>query len=134
MSGQTVHSRNFLLHLQDRAGFDAPILLKEISTEKSPRLLSDQLHNEYVITQKLSGVAGVRPIHAREGTESQPVLIMKYVEGWSLEELIIAGSLDLTEKLHLAVKVAEVLQRIHQHQVMHNDISSSNILVSSKDE
>ena len=133
MNGSTVHCKNFLLHLQERAGYDGPVLLKEPAHERPTRSHLDQLHNEYTITQQLTDVAGVRPIYAKEGTESQPVLLMEYIQGQSLAELIRAASLDLAEKLRLAVNVATVLSRIHEQQMMHKDMSSSNILVASKD-
>jgi len=84
MNGATVHSKNFLLHLQERAGYDVPVLLKEPANERPTRSHLDQLHNEYVITKKLTDVAGVRPVYAKEGTESQPVLIMEDIQGQSL--------------------------------------------------
>ena len=77
--------------------------------------------------------AGVRPVYAIEDTEGRPVLLMEYIQGQSLTELIRAGSLDFTEKLRLAVNVTTVLSRIHERQVMHKDMNSSNILVASKD-
>jgi hypothetical protein len=88
MNGKTVHRRHFLLHLQERAGYDGPVLLKEPANERPTRSHLDQLHNEYTITQQLTDVAGVRPVYAKEGTESQPVLLMEYIQGWSLAELI----------------------------------------------
>ena len=134
MNGVPVHRRHFLLHLRKRAGYDGPVLLKEPVRERPTRSHFDQLHNEYTIAQQLTDVAGVRPVYAKEGTESQPVLIMEYIQGQSLAELIRTGSLDLAEKLRLAVDVTTVLSRIHEQQVMHKDMSSSNILVASKDQ
>jgi serine/threonine protein kinase len=122
MSGATLHRRNFLLHLQERAGCNGPVLRSHL----------DQLHNEYAITRQLTDVAGVRPVYAKEGTESEPVLLMKYIQGQSLAELIRAGPLDLAEKLRLAVNATTVLSRIHEQQVMHKDLNSSNILVAGK--
>ena len=94
MNEATVHRRNFLLHLQERAGYDGPVLLKEPAHERPTRSHLDQLHNEYAITRQLTDVAGVRPVYAKEGTESQPVLLMEYIQGQSLAELIRANSLD----------------------------------------
>ncbi|MDH3809891.1 MAG: AAA family ATPase, partial [Desulfuromonadales bacterium] len=134
MNEATIHCRNFLLHLQERAGYDGPVLLKEPVHEQPTRTHFDQLHNEYAITQQLTDVAGVRPVYAKEGTESQPVLFMEYIQGQSLAELIRVASLDLAEKLRLAVNVTTVLSRIHEQQVMHKDMSSSNILVAGNDQ
>jgi len=134
MNEATIHCRNFLLHLQERAGYDGPVLLKEPVHEQPTRTHFDQLHNEYAITQQLTDVAGVRPVYAKEGTESQPVLFMEYIQGQSLAELIRVASLDLAEKLRLAVNVTTVLSRIHEQQVMHKDLNSSNILVAGNDQ
>jgi hypothetical protein len=78
MSVATLHRRNFLLHLQERAGCNGPVLLKEPAYDRPTRSHLDQLHNEYAITRQLTDVAGVRPVYAKEGTESEPVLLMKY--------------------------------------------------------
>ncbi len=56
MNGDTIHRRNFLLHLQERAGYDHPVLLKEPAHEQPARSHLDQLHNEYAITQQLTEV------------------------------------------------------------------------------
>ena len=130
MSNQIIHRRNFLLHLQERAGYDQPILLKEPAREAPASLHLDQLHNEFGIARQLSDVDGVRPAYAMEGTESQPVLLLEYIQGQSLAEMIRFISLDMAEKLRLAVNIATILSRIHGRQVMHKDISSGNILVA----
>src|SRR5210317_1489303 len=109
MNEATIHCRNFLLHLQERAGYDGPVLLKEPVHEQPTRSHFDQLHNEYAVTRQLTDVAGVRPVYAKEGTESQPVLFMEYIQGQSLAELIRVASLDLAEKLRLAINIAIVL-------------------------
>jgi tRNA A-37 threonylcarbamoyl transferase component Bud32 len=46
-------------------------------------------------------------------------------------ELIRTASLDLLEKLRIAVDVSGILSGIHAQQVMHKDISSSNILMAN---
>lgn len=75
-------------------------------------------------------MTGVRPTLGIEGTESQPVLLLEYIKGNSLSELIHGATVDLWQKLQLAVNIAGVLERIHEQQVMHKDISSSNIIIA----
>jgi len=130
MNRAHLHRRNFLLHLQERAGYEQPVLLKEPAREQPARSHLGQLHNEYVITQQLADVSGVRPVYAKEGSESKPVLLLEYIQGQSLVEVIRTASLDLPEKLRIAGEVAGVLSRIHEQQVMHKDINPSNILVA----
>ena len=90
-----------MLHLQERSGYDQPVLLKEPAHEQPARSHLDQLHNEFAIIKQLAGVTGVRPAYAMEGTESQPVLLLEYIPGQSLAELIRSASLDVAEKLLL---------------------------------
>ena len=99
MNGATVHRRNLLFHLQEQAGCDTPVLIKELAYERPTHSHCDQLHNDYDITQQLTDVASVRLVYAKEGTLSQLVLLMEYFQEWYLAELIRANSLDITEKM-----------------------------------
>ena len=78
MSTQSFYKTNFLLHLQERAGYDQPVLLKEPAGEKPDRSHIDQLHNEFVITSQLADVPGIRSVHGKEGTEGRPVFLLEY--------------------------------------------------------
>jgi len=133
MNEPTLHRRNFLLHLREQPGYDGPVLIKEPAREQPTRSHLDQLHNEYAITCQLADVAGVRPALAKEGSESRPLLRLEYIQGHSLAELIRTASLDLAEKLRLALNVTRVLSHVHDHEVMHKDVSSGNILVADGD-
>jgi len=125
-----LHRRNFLLHLQERPDYECMVLIKESASELPTKSQVAQLHNEYVITRQLSDVPGVRPVYLEEGSASQPVLILEYIKGQSVSELIKAASLDLSEKLQIAIEIAGILSRVHEQQVMHKDINPSNILVA----
>ena len=129
-SNTLIHRRNFKLYLQEQEEYDRPVLLKESAYYQPSPVQITQLHNEYAITRQLSDVPGVRPIHGREGLESQPVLLLEYIQGKSLSEIIQAASLDLSKKLHIAIEIAGILSRIHEQQVIHKDINPSNILVT----
>jgi len=134
MSSQTLHRRNFLLHLQDRPAYNEPVLLKEPSHEQLSASQIGQLHNEYAISRQLADVSGVRPAYTLEGSESHPVLLLKYIQGNNLTELNQKQTLELEQKLQLAIKITAVLGRIHEAGVMHRDISSGNILIAEDGE
>jgi len=133
MKQPTLHSAKFLVHIQKRPGFDAPVLLKEPAREQLGRSQLEELHNEFAITRRLAGVVGVRPALAKKGTESRPVLLMEYIKGRSLAEQIHTGDLDLAAKLRLAMNVAEALGHVHNHHVIHQDLTSGNILIADND-
>lgn len=133
MNKAPLYQRNFLLHLQELAGYEQSVLIKEPAHEAPAPSHVAQLHNEYAFTKRLADVPSVRLAYAMEGIESRPVLLLEFIPGQSLAELIRSTSLDLTEKLRLSLNIATVLSRIHGHQVMHKDVNSSNILVASND-
>ena len=122
-----------MLHLQERPEYDGPVLLKEPAHEELTSAQIAQLHNEHVITRQLAHVPGVRAVYTKEGSESHPVLFLEYIQGQSLSEIIQGQSLDLLQKLQLAVEIVEILSRIHEQRVMHKDICSSNILIADTD-
>jgi len=131
MTVQTLSRRNFMLHLQERPAYDGLVLIKEPAHQQLTRAQISQLHNEHLITRQLADVPGVRPVYGLEGSESHPALLLKYIEGQSLAEIIAEQSLDLPRKLRLAMEVAEVLGRVHDSGVMHRDVNSSNIMISA---
>ena len=115
-SRATIHRRNFSLHLQERPDYECIVLIKESASELPTKSQVAQLHNEYVITRQLSDVPGVRPVYAKEGSESQPFLLLEYIQGQSLSELIQAASLDIPEKLRIAVEMAGILSCIQDRK------------------
>ena len=130
MSQPTLYRRNFLLHLQERQEFEEPVLLKEPAHDRLTGAQIGQLHNEYAISRQLDDVSGVRPAYTLEGSESHPVLLLKYIDGNNLAELNQKRTLDLGDRLQLAVKITTILGRIHDAGVMHRDISCDNIMVA----
>ncbi len=131
MTVQTLYRRNFMLHLQDRTDYDGPVLIKEPAHGRLTSAQIAQLHNEHVITRQLVDVPGVRPVYGLEGSQSHPVLLLKYIEGQNLAEIIAERSLDLPRKLRLAREISGALGRVHDNGVMHRDINSSNIMVAA---
>ena len=59
--------------------------------------------------------------------------VMEFVTGKSCRELMAAQKSPLAENmvLHIAAQMAEVLDHIHQHQMVHRDIKPENILVTN---
>jgi eukaryotic-like serine/threonine-protein kinase len=62
--------------------------------------------------------------------DNQPYIVMEYLPGSDLHELIQAGHpLSLQQKLKIAVQVARALRCAHAQGVVHRDIKPSNIRV-----
>jgi predicted Ser/Thr protein kinase len=66
--------------------------------------------------------------------QGQPCIIMEYVDGETIAERIAAyrAPLPLSETVHVFEKVCEAIDYVHRHGVIHRDIKSNNIKVSSE--
>lgn len=71
-------------------------------------------------------------IYEIDESADQPFISMAYIEGKSLKELAEDGPLDLDDALRYAAQVARGLEEAHAKGVVHRDIKSANIVVSSK--
>src|SRR5215207_10110760 len=65
--------------------------------------------------------------------EGQPCIIMEYVDGQTLAERIRElGQLPLHEALHVLQKIGEALEYIHENGIVHRDIKSNNVKITSR--
>ena len=60
-------------------------------------------------------------------------LVMEWIEGQSLHDLIHKGSLSLRKATNLAMQLCEALTFAHEHQIIHRDIKPGNIMVNDAD-
>ncbi|MBV9927946.1 MAG: serine/threonine protein kinase [Acidobacteria bacterium] len=68
--------------------------------------------------------------------QGQPCIIMEYVDGQTISERIAAygAPLPLSETVYVFEKVCEAIDYVHRHGVIHRDIKSNNIKISSESE
>jgi serine/threonine-protein kinase len=66
--------------------------------------------------------------------QGQPCIIMEYVDGETISERIAAfrAPLPLSETVYVFEKVCEAIDYVHRHGVIHRDIKSNNIKISSQ--
>ena len=64
----------------------------------------------------------------------QPCIIMEYVDGQTISERVAGygAPLPLSETVYVFEKVCEAIDYIHTHGVIHRDIKSNNIKISSQ--
>ena len=73
----------------------------------------------------------ILPIYAFGEIESQLYLVMRYVAGGSVEDVLARGPLAPVDVLRIGRAVAGALDHAHDQQVVHLDIKPSNILLDS---
>jgi serine/threonine protein kinase/Leucine-rich repeat (LRR) protein len=66
--------------------------------------------------------------------DGEPYMVMEYVEGSNLGELIREkGSLTVEESMHRFIQLCDALQHAHAAGVLHRDLKPGNVMLSEKD-
>ena len=73
----------------------------------------------------------ILPIYEFGDYSGQLFIVMRYVSGGSLEDLLEEGPLPVEDALRLARSVALALDYAHSNKVIHLDLKPSNILLDS---
>ena len=75
----------------------------------------------------------IATIHDYGKTDTgQPYIVMEYVEGKTLADLIFEGNLTIATSLRIVREVAEALSEAHRHNIIHRDIKPTNIAVDDR--
>ena len=104
----------------------------------SPQLAADALfarrfEQEAVLTRKLQHPNAVRVEDIDESEDGQPFIVMEYIQGRSLRELIDSEApLDPARVCSLAIQIASALGAAHALGIVHRDIKPENIAVHSE--
>ncbi|GAA0715723.1 hypothetical protein GCM10010199_16650 [Dactylosporangium roseum] len=89
----------------------------------------DRFDREARTVAKLShpNIIAIHDVGTDHGT---PFLIMELVEGSSLADLLIAGPVDPTRAVDIAMQVCDALTVAHAAGVVHRDVKPANILIT----
>ena len=69
-------------------------------------------------------------IHEVGAFDGQPYIVMEYVEGQRLSELIPPGGQPTESVVRYGIQIADALAHAHQHGVIHRDLKSTNVVVT----
>lgn len=89
-----------------------------------------QFRNQYMIAKQLD-LPGVIQPYSLESYRNTYALVMEDVGGIALSKYLqqIGSALPLSEVLTIAIQMAEILDGLAQHNVIHKDIKPANILI-----
>jgi len=68
-------------------------------------------------------------IHDTGDLDGQVYIVMEYVEGKSLRELMDQRELSLEQVIEIALQICEGLKKAHQAGIVHRDIKPENIMI-----
>jgi serine/threonine-protein kinase len=74
----------------------------------------------------------INTIYEIDEAEGETFIAMEYMDGNSLKNQIKSQLLEVETAIDLAIQIAEGLQEAHENGIIHRDIKSSNIMVTSR--
>ncbi len=121
--------RDYQLHLQTDSDYGRPVVIKSLKTETGDHA-PERLANEYRQTSDLQ-LVGVRSARGKMMIDGRSALVLDYVEGKTLEQTHIKKRRSLMQNLEMAIAIAMVLEKMHSRHLIHRNLATSHILVSS---
>ncbi len=101
-------------------------------------LTSDPVEKERFINEAKSASAlnhpNIATIYEIDEYEGQIFMAMEYVEGKTLKQTIGKEPLPIKEVLDIGIQICEGLNMAHEKGIVHRDIKSSNIMLTSRDQ
>jgi serine/threonine protein kinase len=71
----------------------------------------------------------IAQIHGFEDADGVPALVMELVEGPTLADRIVSGTIRINEALAIASQIAAALEAAHEQGIIHRDLKPANIKV-----
>lgn len=122
--------RVFLAH-DDRLG--RPVAIKQIRSDKAPGSKQRaRLRREARAVARLNHPA-IAQVHDVVYDEDGDSIVMEYVEGKNVGQLLAAGKLDGKLALSVAIQVAQGLAAAHAYGMVHRDLKAENVMVRTAD-
>ncbi|HVS32022.1 MAG TPA: protein kinase [Thermoanaerobaculia bacterium] len=61
---------------------------------------------------------------------SVPYLVMEYLEGETLDQVLRRGPLPIERVLRYGIEITDALEKAHRQQILHRDLKPSNIMIT----
>lgn len=74
------------------------------------------------------------PVYDLGEEDGQPYLVMRYMAGGSLADLLAQGRLNVRDAARITYRIAQALDEAHAHGVIHRDLKPGNILFDAHGE
>jgi serine/threonine protein kinase/predicted Zn-dependent protease len=99
------------------------------------RLREDATASEYLLNEARAASKVNHPnlvsIYSIEKTDDRYFIVMEYVVGKTLRQIIDESDLPTDKKINIALQIAAGLKAAHDHDIVHLDIKPDNIIVTS---
>lgn len=105
-----------------------PVVVKVLKAEYPSLESITRLKQEFRLLDSLNIPGVIRPL-GLENYQNAVALILEDFGGVSLRQFFQQTPCSLAQFLDIAMQLAETLAELHQHQIIHQDLNPSNILI-----
>jgi predicted Ser/Thr protein kinase len=102
-----------------------------LSGEQASEEFLQRFQREARMAAKLSH-PNIVPIYDIGAEGKLHYIVMEYVEGRSLKQLLEEKKLDVEKSLRIALTVARALQFAHEHKIVHRDVKPANLILDKQ--
>ena len=142
MIGQTISHYKILSEL-GRGGMGIVYKAEDTRLERivalkflsSSALEDDQSKARFIHEAKAAAALNhpnICTIYEIDQADGQPFIAMEYIEGTSIKQKVESRPLPLDEALDIAIQAAQGIHAAHRREIVHRDIKSANIMVTSE--
>ncbi len=107
-----------------------PVAIKGLLHERPSRERRSRLQREAMAVASLSHPA-VTHIYEIISEGEQDWVVMEYVDGRSLADIVDGGPLPAAEVARIGAEVAEALAEAHAKGIIHRDIKAENVMITA---
>jgi len=76
--------------------------------------------------------ANICTIHEIDESDGHPFIVMEYLEGHSLKQMITGKPLNNSQILEIGIQIAEALDAAHEAGIIHRDLKPGNIFITRR--
>jgi Tol biopolymer transport system component len=77
---------------------------------------------------------GIVTVYEVDSADGVDFIAMEYVEGRSLDQILVPPGLPLPKALDYAIRIADALARAHAAGIVHRDLKPRNLIVTAEDQ
>jgi PAS domain S-box-containing protein len=121
---------NYRVHLLTQSQFGSPVIIKSLRPDAGGKS-APRLANEHQQTANLD-LQGIRASRENFLINGYPALALDYIVGETLQEIYVKQRQSLSQNIAVSIAISNLLERLHQHQLMHCNLATEHILVSTQ--
>ncbi|TAD83443.1 MAG: GAF domain-containing protein [Bacteroidetes bacterium] len=130
MAEQLIYeSKKSKIYLLNENEWNRPVVMKILNYEFPTPSEIAQFYNEFDIIEGLN-IPGIRNVLKRSKAKNRHTLYLDWFPAVTLRQAFERKPDDLLDFLYMATAAAQALGELHQHNIIHKDISPANILVN----